>query len=88
MNTNLHALPDSKGRPLRFFMTVGQVSDDTGAAALSRSRPAAESLIADREYDAGWFRDALKDKAIWSPGRRSTTPKRPAIGPDDDLARE
>lgn len=32
MNTKLHAVAD--GRPIRFFMTAGQVSDYTGAAAL------------------------------------------------------
>ena len=54
-------------------MTAGQVSDHTGAAALLGSLPAAEWLIADRSYDADWFRDALKDKGIRAciPGRKS-----------------
>ena len=43
-------------------MTAGQVSDYTGAAALLGSLPAAEWMLADRGYDADWFRDALKDK--------------------------
>ena len=34
MNTKLHAVTDAHGRPIRFFMTAGQVSDYTGAAAL------------------------------------------------------
>ena len=34
MNTKLHAVTDADGRPIRFFMTAGQVSDYTGAAAL------------------------------------------------------
>ncbi|WP_232222637.1 IS5 family transposase [Paracoccus sphaerophysae] len=73
LNTKLHAVTDARGRPLRFFMTAGQVSDYTGAAALLRSLPAAEWLIADRGYDADWFRDALKDKGIRPciPGRKS-----------------
>ena len=45
-------------------MTAGQVSDDTGTAALLGSLPAAEWLIADRGYDADWFREALKDKGM------------------------
>lgn len=53
LNTKLHAVTDAKGRPLRFFMTAGQVSDYTGAAALLGSLPAAEWLIADRGYRAG-----------------------------------
>ena len=48
MNTKPHAVTDARGRPLRFFMTAGQVSDYTGAAALLGSLPAAEWLIADR----------------------------------------
>lgn len=34
MNTKLHAVTDANGRPLSFFMTAGQISDYTGAAAL------------------------------------------------------
>lgn len=64
MNTKLHAVTDADGRPIRFFMTAGQVSDYTGAAALLGSLPAAEWLLADRGYDADWFREALKDKGI------------------------
>jgi transposase len=30
MNTKLHALTDGDGRPIRFFMTAGQVSDYMG----------------------------------------------------------
>lgn len=85
MNTKLHAITDAKGRPLKFFMTAGplsamhaspagqRVSDYTGAAALLGSLPAAEWMIADRSYDADWFREALKDKGIRPciPGRKS-----------------
>ena len=35
------------------------VSDYTGAAALLSSLPDAEWLLADRGYDADWFREAL-----------------------------
>ncbi len=64
MNTKLHAVTDASGRPIQFFMTAGQVSDYTGAAALLSGLPAAEWLIADPGCDADWFRDALKDKGI------------------------
>ena len=64
LNTKLHAVTDARGRPIRFFMTAGQVSDYMGAAALLRSLPGADWLIADRGHDADWFRDALKDKGI------------------------
>ncbi len=73
MNTKLYAVTDGDGRPIRFFMTAGQVSDYTGAAALLGSLPPAEWLLANRGYDADWFSDALKDKGIKPciPGRKS-----------------
>ena len=72
MNTKLHAICDSKGRPLNLFVTAGQVSDYIGARALLGSLPNVEWLLGDRGYDADWFREALKDKGIRAciPGRK------------------
>lgn len=72
MNTKLHAVTDAIGRPITFFMSAGQVSDYTGAAALLRELPDADWLIADRGYDANWFRHALKVREIKPciPGRK------------------
>ena len=64
MNTKLHAVADANGRPLSFFMTAGQVSDNTGAAALLDDMPKAQWLLGERGYDADWFRDALQAKGI------------------------
>lgn len=64
MITKLHAVTDENGRPIRFFMTVGQVSDYTGAAALLDTLPKAQWMLADRGYDADWFRGALQEKGI------------------------
>ena len=79
MNTKLHAIIDTRGRPVRFFITAGQVSDYTGAAALMNGLPEADWLLADREYDADWFREGLIDKGTRPciPGRklRKTTIK-------------
>jgi transposase len=55
---------DGEGRPVRFFITAGQVSDYVGARALCSSLPTVDWLLADRGYDADWFREALQDKAI------------------------
>ncbi len=73
MNTKLHAVTDAEGRPLSFFMTAGQVSDYTGAAALLDDLPAAQWMLGDRGYDADWYRDALQAKGITPciPGRKS-----------------
>ena len=73
MNTKLHAVTDAKGRPIRFFMSAGQVSDYTGAAALLDSLPQADWFLADQGYDADWLRKALQDRGIKAciPGRKS-----------------
>src|SRR3546814_14629772 len=72
MSTKLHAVTDANGRPISFFMTAGQVSDYTGAAALLDSLPKAQWMLADRGYDADWIRDALQEKGITPcrPGRK------------------
>ena len=73
MNTKLHAITDTSGRPIHLFITAGQVSDYTGAAALMNGLSEAEWLLADRGYDADWFREALVDKGTRPciPGRKS-----------------
>jgi transposase len=79
MNTKLHAICDSQGRPLDLFVTAGPVSDYIGARALLCSLPKVDWLLGDRGYDADWFREALKHKGIRAciPGRkqRKTTVK-------------
>ena len=72
MNTKLHAICDSIGRPLNLFVTAGQVSDYIGPRALLSSLPDVDWLFCDRGYDADWFREAMKDKGIRPciPGRK------------------
>ncbi len=60
MNTKLHPVSDANGRPISPFVTAGQVSDYTGAAALLDGLPRAQWLLGDWGYDADWFRDALR----------------------------
>lgn len=48
MNTKLHAICDSQGRPLNLFVTAGQVSDYTGAKALPSGLPDVQWLLGDR----------------------------------------
>ena len=73
MNTKLHAICDSLGRPLNLFVTAGEVSDYIGARALCDSLPDVDWLLGDRGYDADWFRETLRDKGIRPciPGRKS-----------------
>jgi transposase len=67
---------DAIGRPISFFMTAGQVSDYTGAAALLDALPKAQWLLGDRGYDADGFRDALQEKGINPASRAENLAKR------------
>ena len=49
---------------MAMLLTAGQVSDYKGAAELLGDLPEAKELLADRGYDANWFRDALQEKGI------------------------
>ena len=78
MNSKLHVVTDAKGRPIRFsgdlipriksrsleLLSAGQTSDYIGARALLSSIPQAGALLADRGYDADWFRNALIERGI------------------------
>ena len=64
MNSKLHSVTDAAGRPLRIFLTAGQRSDYIGARALLDGLPPAEHMLADRGYDADWYREALENKGI------------------------
>lgn len=57
---------DAKGRPIRLLLTAGQTSDYIGARLLLPHIPQADTLLADRGYDADWFRAELV--------KRGTTP--------------
>lgn len=54
-------------------LTSGQTSDYEGAAMLLDYLPQAKCLLADRGYDATWFRNALHHKGITPciPSRKS-----------------
>jgi len=64
LNSKLHAVTDALGRPIRMFLSAGNLSDYKGALALLSSLPDAKWLLADRGYDADWFRNALKERKI------------------------
>lgn len=64
MNSKLHAVCNEQGNPVSFILTEGQRSDYKGAELLLPTLPCAKELLADRGYDADWFRQALKAKGI------------------------
>ena len=77
MKSKPHAVIDALGRPLRIFLTARQRSDYIGARAVLSDLPDAKPMLADRGYDADWYRQARKDTGITPciPSRKSR--KRP-----------
>ena len=64
MNSKLHAVCDSRGRPLIMLLSEGQMSDYKGAALMIDAFPKAKALLGDKGYDADWFRQALSERGI------------------------
>ena len=64
MNSKLHAVCDTNGRPLVMLLSEGQMSDYTGAALMPPVLPVARQLLADKGYDADWFRAALAKRGV------------------------
>ena len=50
------------------LLSEGQMSDFKGAAFMRRAMPGAKELLADKGYDADWFREALP---VSGPAHRS-----------------
>lgn len=73
MNSKLHAVCNGEGKPVLLLLSSGQMSDYKGAAQLLDVLPKAKELLADRGYDATWFRNALLEKGITPciPSRRT-----------------
>jgi transposase len=46
------------------LLSEGQMSDYKGAALMIEALPPAKDMLADRGYDADWFRDALTARGI------------------------
>lgn len=64
MNSKLHAVCDDRGRPLVMLLSEGKMSDYKGAALMIEALPPAKDMLADRGYDADWFRNALTARGI------------------------
>lgn len=82
----MHAICDSKGCPINFFLSEEQVSDYIGALALLSSLPNIDWLLGVRGYDADWLREALQNEGIRAciPGRKQR--KTPVEYPSRDIA--
>ena len=53
-----------EGRPIILLLSEGQMSDYKGAALMIDALPRATCLLADKGYDADWFRQALIEHGI------------------------
>ncbi len=60
-STKIHALVDALGNPLKFMITPGQRHDITVAQQLIENVHNC-TVIADKGYDANWFRELLSSK--------------------------
>ncbi len=60
--TKIHVAVDALGNPLQLILTPGQAHDSTQAEALIDGF-AADHVIADKAYDAEWFRALLAFRA-------------------------
>ena len=86
MNSKLHVVCDGQGRPLVMLLSEGQMSDYKGAALMLDAIPDAGTMLADKGYDADWFRAALKHRGI-VPCIPSRSNRRMPLGYDPTLYR-
>jgi transposase len=87
LNSKLHAVCDGEGRPLVMLLSEGQMSDYKGAALMMEALPRAKAMLADRGYDADWFRHALIARGI-TPCIPSRTNRKIPIPHDKELYRQ
>jgi transposase len=59
----VHLLTDALGDPVRFIITGGERNDITQTPALLPPDTGAQ-VLADRGYDANWWRERLRKLAI------------------------
>ena len=69
------------------LLSEGQMSDYKGAALMMEALPPAKAMLADRGYDADWFRNALLARGI-APCIPSKTNRKVPIPHDKDLYRQ
>jgi transposase len=64
LSSKLHAVCDDRGRPVRLLLTAGNINDIVGAGELLKDLPEANYLLADKGYDADWFREGLRRRGV------------------------
>jgi transposase len=64
LGSKLHAVCDGDVRPGRLLLTAENVSDLVGTRELMKDLPNADYLLADKGYDADWFREELRQRRV------------------------
>jgi transposase len=64
LNSKLHVICDGNGKPLRLFLSAGNMNDIDGARQFLADFPSGKYLLADKAYDANWFRKELQQRNI------------------------
>ena len=75
--TKIHAIVDSKGRPLNFIVTGGQVHDSQVVEEVLNTPKAPLAVTADKAYDSEKVRQQIKDEGALPviPSRSNATRK-------------
>ncbi len=63
-STKVHALVDTKGRPIHIEITPGQQHESTVAEAIIADHARGEAFLADTGYDSDAIRDRVKSLKI------------------------
>ena len=85
-STKIHAIVDSKGRPLNFTVTGGEVHDSQVVDdMLETSRPPL-AVTADKGYDSEKVRQQIKDEGPCRSSRAAAMPSRKPIVPSASTA--
>lgn len=87
LTTKIHALVDSRGRPIRLKLTAGQAHDGRSAADMFATLCAGQVLLADRAYDSDALHAEMAARSVIANIRLMPTRKRfPAF--DHELYRK
>jgi transposase len=66
LTSNIHAVVDSSGLPVRLALTTGEAHDNRLAAKLLSRLKSGSMLLADRGYDADWIRTLDRQHGGWA----------------------
>ena len=66
LTTKIHAVVNTNGLPVQLGLTPGEAHDNRLCSVLLSELRLRTMLLADRGYDAGWFRALASDQGAWA----------------------